>query len=101
MSYKTIGTYSNIVTNSILNEKIEGKNPQVKECFRFYVSGGRKQCKSSYGFDEYYPKGLYQGRPIGFEYTPMEDRYKFVGKLDNTSYNIGWDGMQSPVLNKK
>ena len=93
-------TYSNVVTNSVLNQKIEEKEPKVKECFRFYVSENRKPCKASYGFAEEYPKGLYQGRPIGFEYTHMEDRYKFANKLDNTSENVGWDGMQSPVLNK-
>lgn len=69
-----------------------------KENFTFYVSGDRKPCRSWYGFDESYPKGLYQGKPIGFEYTPMEDRHLYAGKMDNTSEEVWRDGMQSKKL---
>lgn len=99
MSYATLNkNYTNVLDNNAYNQNVKQMEPNTKECFRFYLTKGRKPCGAYYGFDEPYNKGLYQGKPIGFEFTKMEDRYKYAGKEDNVSQEIWRDGMQSPLL---
>lgn len=98
-NYATLNkNYTNILSQNQYNQNVQQMQTPTRECFRFYVAGGRKPCGAYYGFDENYNKGLYQGRPIGFEFTKMEDRYKYAGKEDNTSEEIWRDGMQSPSI---